>query len=50
MKKILVILGGGLRRFCLAAAVLDDIVQAESVCGAVLLHCGGGSEPAAGQV
>lgn len=35
---------------CLATAVLDDLVQAESVRGAVLLHCGGGPKPAAGQV
>lgn len=50
MKKILVILGGGLHCFRLAAAVLDDIIQAESVRGAVLLHCGGGRESAAGQI
>ena len=35
---------------CLATAVLDDLVQAESICRALLLHCGGRSEPAAGAV
>ena len=41
---------GRLHSLCLPAAVLDDLVQAESIRGAVLLHCGGGPKPAAGAV
>ena len=42
--------GSRLHCICVAAAVLDDLGHAESICGAVLLHCGGRSEPTVGAV